>query len=107
VKTAFGGNRVQEERQMGDQKITNQIKDEVREMLTAEQVLALIPISRTTLFRLERDKRFPQGQAITPHRKLWFRDEVVQWQRDLQDPDSALSQAVKLNAKKQLRKGEE
>jgi prophage regulatory protein len=74
--------------------------DQVREMLNAEQVLALIPISRTTLFRLERDKVFPQGQAITPHRKLWFRDEVVSWQRDLQDPDSALSQAVRLRAKK-------
>ena len=52
-------------------------KDDLREMLTAEQVLAMIPVSRTTLFRLERDKLFPQGQAITPHRKLWFRDEVA------------------------------
>src|SRR5256885_6682027 len=31
-------------------------REEVREMLTAEQVLALIPVSRTTLFRLERDR---------------------------------------------------
>lgn len=75
-------------------------KDDLREMLTAEQVLAMIPVSRTTLFRLERDKLFPQGQAITPHRKLWFRDEVVNWQRDLQDPDSALSKAARLRAKK-------
>jgi predicted DNA-binding transcriptional regulator AlpA len=74
--------------------------DQVREMLTAEEVLAKIKISRTTLFRLERDKLFPQGQAITPHRKLWFQDEVVSWQRDLQDPDSALSQAVRLWAAK-------
>jgi prophage regulatory protein len=72
----------------------------VREMLTAEQVLSLIPISRTTLFRLERDKVFPQGQAITPHRKLWFQDEVIAWQRDLQDPDSALSQAMRERVKK-------
>jgi prophage regulatory protein len=79
-------------------------KDELREMLTAEQVLAQIPISRTTLFRLERDGVFPQGQAITPHRKLWFKDEVVSWQRDLQDPDSALSQAVLLRAAKAPRK---
>jgi predicted DNA-binding transcriptional regulator AlpA len=67
----------------------------VREMMNAEQVLALIPISRTTLFRLERDGLFPQGQAITPHRKLWFGDEVVAWQRDLQDPKSALAQAMR------------
>jgi predicted DNA-binding transcriptional regulator AlpA len=65
-------------------------EDGLREMLTAEQVLSMIPISRTTLFRLEKDKLFPQGQLLTPHRKLWFKDEVVGWQRDLQDPDSAL-----------------
>ncbi|GAB9179393.1 helix-turn-helix transcriptional regulator [Bradyrhizobium diazoefficiens] len=68
--------------------------EDVREMLTAEQVLALIPISRTTLFRLERDNVFPKGEVITPHRKLWFKDEVIAWQRDLRDPTSALSQAV-------------
>jgi prophage regulatory protein len=76
----------------------SETKEEVREMLTAEQVLELIPISRTTLFRLERDKLFPQGQPITPHRKLWFKDEVIAWQRDLQNPDSALSQAMRLRA---------
>jgi len=70
-------------------------KDDVREMLTAEQVLAVIPVSRTTLFRLERDKLFPQGQAITPHRKLWFKDEVVGWQKALQGADSELSQAMR------------
>lgn len=67
----------------------------VREMLTAEQVLAMIPVSRTTLFRLERDGFFPQGQAITPHRKLWFQDEVVAWQKALQDPTSSLSEMMR------------
>jgi predicted DNA-binding transcriptional regulator AlpA len=77
-----------------------QPREQVREMLTAEQVLARIPVSRTTLFRLERDKFFPQGQPITPHRKLWFQDEVVAWQKALQDPDSALSQAMALRARR-------
>jgi prophage regulatory protein len=65
-----------------------------RKMLNAEQVLERIPVSRTTLFRLERDKFFPQGVAITPHRKLWFEDEVAAWQKAVQDPCSALSQAM-------------
>lgn len=77
-----------------------QARDAVREMLTAEQVLARIPVSRTTLFRLERDKLFPQGRAITPHRKLWFKDEVVAWQKALQDPDSSLSQAMASRARR-------
>ena len=75
-------------------------RKDVRAMLTAEQVLALIPVSRTTLFRLERDKLFPLGQAIVPHRKLWFQDEVVAWQKALQDPDSELSQTMRLRATK-------
>jgi prophage regulatory protein len=75
-------------------------RDAVREMLTAEQILARIPISRTTLFRLERDKLFPLGQAITPHRKLWFQDEVIAWQKALQDPDSAIAQAMALRARR-------
>jgi predicted DNA-binding transcriptional regulator AlpA len=65
-------------------------------------MLAVISISRTTLFRLERDKLFPQGQAITPHRKLWFSDEVAAWQRDLQDPKSALAQAMHARTAKAL-----
>ncbi|WP_265440580.1 helix-turn-helix transcriptional regulator [Bradyrhizobium sp. SEMIA] len=69
--------------------------EEIRDMLTAEQVLALIPVSRTTLFRLERDGVFPKGETITPHRKLWFKDEVIAWQRDLRDPTSALAEAVR------------
>jgi prophage regulatory protein len=80
--------------------------EHVREMLTAEQVLELIPISRTTLFRLERDELFPQGQAVTPHRKLWFKDEVVAWQRNLQDPDSALSKAIRAREKRKDKSGE-
>lgn len=66
----------------------------VRPMLTAEQVLARIPVSRTTLFRLERDGFFPKGAPIAPHRKLWFEDEIVAWQRALQDPHSPLSEAM-------------
>ncbi|WP_445215499.1 helix-turn-helix transcriptional regulator [Bradyrhizobium sp. Pa8] len=71
------------------------VQDNVREMLTAEQVLAMIPVSRTTLFRMERDGLFPKGRAIGLHRKLWFKDEVVAWQQALQDPNSPLAQALR------------
>jgi prophage regulatory protein len=74
--------------------------DELREMLTAEQVLAMIPVSRSTLFRLERDQLFPRGSAITPHRKLWFKDEVIAWQQALQDPASALAKTLRLRSVK-------
>lgn len=69
--------------------------EQVRRMLTAEQVMEKVPVSRTTLFRLEKDGLFPQGQAITPHRKLWFEDEVIAWQKALRDPASSLAETVR------------
>jgi prophage regulatory protein len=78
--------------------------EQMREMLTAEQVLEIIPVSRTTLFRLERDGLFPEGQPITAHRKLWFKDEVIAWQKDLQDPDSEVSLAMRKRAQRKKSK---
>jgi len=68
---------------------------EIRIMLTSEQILDIVPITRTMLFRLEKDGLFPIGQLLTPRRKLWFKDDVIEWQRDLQDPDSELAQQVR------------
>jgi hypothetical protein len=69
--------------------------DRVREMLTLTQVLGMIPFDRTFLFRLENDHLFPQGHFVSARKKLWFRDEVAKWQRDLSDPDSELAKAVR------------
>jgi predicted DNA-binding transcriptional regulator AlpA len=79
--------------------MTNE-EDRVREMISAGQVLDMIPIDRSTLLRLESDGLFPQGHFLSSRKKLWFRDEVVKWQRDLQDPDSELSKAVRLKLAK-------
>ncbi|WP_187399362.1 helix-turn-helix transcriptional regulator [Bradyrhizobium paxllaeri] len=51
-----------------------------RAMMTLEQILALIPVSRTTLFRMESEGRFPKGVYISGNRKIWFADEVIGWQ---------------------------
>ena len=74
--------------------------DRVREMLSAREVLLMIPIDRASLFRLESDGLFPQGHWVSARKKLWFRDEVIKWQRDLSDPDSELSKAVRLKLSK-------
>jgi prophage regulatory protein len=78
--------------------------EKVREMLTMEQVLAMIPFDRVYLFRLEKERLFPKAHFVTPKKRLWFKDEVIQWQHDLADPNSDLSQAVQL--KLQRAKGE-
>lgn len=56
---------------------------ELRKMLDIDEVLAAIPVSRTTLFRMERDKRFPPSHSISPNRRAWYADEVLAWQKAL------------------------
>ena len=51
-----------------------------RRMLNEEQVLQIIPVSRTTLYRMEKAARFPRSTYISPNRRVWFEDEVVAWQ---------------------------
>ena len=51
-----------------------------RRMLNEEQVLQIIPASRTTLYRLEKAGRFPRSTYISPNRRVWFEDEIVAWQ---------------------------
>lgn len=59
----------------------------LRPMLTERMVLDLIPISRTTLYRLERAGKFPRSVYVSPNRRFWFRDEVVAWQTAINDND--------------------
>jgi len=54
-----------------------------RAMMSIEQVLALIPVSRTTLWQMEQEGRFPKGHYVSNNRKLWIADEVTQWQNAL------------------------
>lgn len=51
-----------------------------RRMLNEKQVLEIVPVSRTTLFRMEKADRFPRSTYISPNRRIWFADEIVAWQ---------------------------
>jgi prophage regulatory protein len=51
-----------------------------RRMLNEKQVLAIIPVSRTTLFRMEKVGRFPRSTYISPNRRIWYADEIIAWQ---------------------------
>jgi prophage regulatory protein len=64
----------------------------LRPMLTERMVLDLVPVSRTTLYRLERAGRFPRSVYVSPNRRFWFRDQIIAWQaavdeRDQRNPD--------------------
>jgi predicted DNA-binding transcriptional regulator AlpA len=49
-------------------------------MLNEKQVLEIVPVSRTTLYRMEKAGRFPRSIYISPNRRVWFECEVVAWQ---------------------------
>jgi predicted DNA-binding transcriptional regulator AlpA len=51
-----------------------------RRMLKLEQVLQLVPVSDVTLWRMERDGLFPKGDFISYNTKVWYEDEIIQWQ---------------------------
>ena len=53
---------------------------EPRCMLSQEQVLQIVPMSKATLFRMQKTGRFPKSVYISPNRRVWFKDEIVSWQ---------------------------
>jgi predicted DNA-binding transcriptional regulator AlpA len=58
-----------------------------RRMLNEAHVLELIPVSRTTLFRMAKTGRFPKGTYISPNRRVWFEDEIIAWQNAVDEFD--------------------
>lgn len=59
-----------------------------RKMLSLEQVLEIVPISRATLQRMIRTKDFPSAHYISPNRRVWYEDEISDWQEALPEISS-------------------
>jgi predicted DNA-binding transcriptional regulator AlpA len=51
-----------------------------RRMLSEKQVLEIVPVGRTTLYRMEKAGRFPRSTYLSPNRRIWFADEIAAWQ---------------------------
>jgi prophage regulatory protein len=58
-------------------------KSGLRRMLSEKQVLAIVPVGRTTLYRMEKAGRFPRSTYISPNRRVWFEDEIIAWQNEI------------------------
>jgi len=48
-----------------------------RHMLSEKQVLEIIPVGRTTLYRVEKKGRFPKSTYISPNRRVWFESDII------------------------------
>jgi prophage regulatory protein len=58
-------------------------KTGLRRMLNEKQVLDIVPVSAVTLWRMQRKGLFPKGTFISPNKKIWWADEVIAWQREV------------------------
>jgi prophage regulatory protein len=54
-------------------------------MLVEEQVLEIVPVSRSTLWRMERCGKFPRSIYISKNRRVWFEDEICEWQNSVNE----------------------
>lgn len=54
-----------------------------RKMLNLKQVLAIVPLSRATLYREMDAGRFPKAREIALRRIAWYEDDIQAWQASL------------------------
>lgn len=69
------------------------MSDGMRRMLTIDQVLAAVPVSRATLFRMLGEGKFPPSHSISAGRVVWYEDEVIAWQNALPVNDKVARRA--------------
>jgi prophage regulatory protein len=63
----------------------NVIEIRARRMLNEKQVLAIIPLGRSTLLRMEREGKFPKSTYISANRRIWYEDQIVAWQNTVDE----------------------
>ena len=56
-------------------------------MLNEKQLLDIVPLSRTSIYRLEKAGKFPKSTYISANRRIWYEDEIVAWQNAVDEFD--------------------
>jgi predicted DNA-binding transcriptional regulator AlpA len=64
-------------------------KSRPRRMLNEKQLLDIVPLSRTSIYRLEKAGKFPRSTYISANRRIWYEDEIVAWQNAVDEFDPA------------------
>ena len=68
-------------REEAETEISTRDKSRLRRMLNEKQVLDVVPLSRTSIYRLEKAGKFPKSTYISANRRIWYEDEIIAWQR--------------------------
>jgi predicted DNA-binding transcriptional regulator AlpA len=72
----------------------------LRPMLTLKEVLEIVPLSRTTIYRKEKAGTFPESHFLSENRRVYYLDDVQNWQAALTTDNPR-----RLKARKSRRKG--
>jgi predicted DNA-binding transcriptional regulator AlpA len=56
-----------------------------RRMMLEAEVLDIVPISRSTLWRMERAGKFPKSTYISANKRCWYEDQIVEWQNTVNE----------------------
>ena len=62
-------------------------KSRPRRMLNEKQLLDIVPLSRTSIYRLEKAGKFPRSTYISANRRIWYEDEIIAWQNAVDEFD--------------------
>jgi prophage regulatory protein len=57
----------------------------LRRMINEKEVLEIVRVGRSTLWRMVKAGKFPKPKHIATNRRVWFLDEVIAWQNSLRD----------------------
>jgi prophage regulatory protein len=49
------------------------------QLVTTKELLARVPLNRSTIWRMEQEGRFPPSIQITSNRKVWRWSTVLKW----------------------------
>jgi predicted DNA-binding transcriptional regulator AlpA len=71
---------VQDRRMIGDAPVSSfNGKTPDHQLLTLKQVMELVPVSRATLHRMEKDGRFPAPKRMGQGRRAWRARDIYNW----------------------------
>jgi prophage regulatory protein len=63
----------------------NVVEIRARRMLDEKQLLAIVPLGRSTLLRKEKEGKFPKSTYISANRRIWYEDQIVAWQNTVDE----------------------
>jgi predicted DNA-binding transcriptional regulator AlpA len=59
------------------------MSNEPHKLLTLAEVIPLVRLKRSAIFEKEARGEFPRGRMIAGNRKVWFAEDIREWQEAL------------------------